>query len=36
VIGPEPSPPGEIKPIGTATPLPNLSAEISFVKRGAA
>jgi hypothetical protein len=33
LIGPEESPPAEIKPTGSATPLPNFSAEIKFVRR---
>jgi len=34
VIGPEASPPAEIKPTGTATPQPGFTAEVTFVKGG--
>ncbi|MEX0642505.1 MAG: hypothetical protein WD468_07380 [Pirellulales bacterium] len=34
LIGPSPSPPSEIKPTGSAMPLPAFTVQISFVKAG--
>ena len=34
LIGPSPSPPPEIKPTGSATPLPGFTASVAFVKAG--